>query len=122
MVRAGADIDQSTRAIDQRRQNVGREHINREDARNARLRLRPPRRAIPDACIVDYRVEATELVDLVGNGPRPGDGREVPGDGSPGARRRRDGVATSTLIPPVYDDLMALLDQEPGRHKTETVR
>jgi hypothetical protein len=71
---------------------------------------------------VDYRVEATELVDLVGNGPRPGDGREVPGDGSPGARRRRHGVATSTLIPPVYDDLMALLDQEPGRHKTETVR
>jgi hypothetical protein len=71
---------------------------------------------------VDYRVEATELVDLVGNGLRPGDGREVPGDGSPDPRRRRDGVATSTLIPPVYDDLMALLDQQPGRHKTETVR
>ena len=95
MVRAGADIDQSTRAIDQRRQNVGREHINREDAGNSRLRLHPRRRAIADACIVDYRVEATELVDLVGNGPRPGDGREVPGDCSQGARRRRDGVATS---------------------------
>jgi len=33
--------------------------------------------------------KATELVDLVGNGPRPGDGREVPGDGSPDPRRRR---------------------------------
>ena len=96
--------------------------LNREDAGNSRLRLHPARRAVADACIVDYRVEATELVDLVGNGPRPGNGRQVAGNGCPGAGRRRDRVATSTLIPPVYDDLMALLDQEPGRHETEAVR
>ena len=121
MVRAGADIDQSTRAIDQRRQNVGREHINREDAGNSGLRFHPPRLAIADACIVDYGIKATELIDLVGNGSRPGDGRQVPGDSCPSARRL-ERVASSTVIPPVYDDLMTLLDQDPGRHPTESVR
>jgi hypothetical protein len=70
---------------------------------------------------MDDSVEATELVDLVGNGPRPGDSRKVPGNGSPGTGRRREGVATSIVIAPVQDDLMALLDQQPGRHETEAV-
>jgi hypothetical protein len=38
------------------------------------------------------------------------------------ARRRLERVASSTVIPPVYDDLMTLLDQDPGRHPTESVR
>ncbi|HEY6428360.1 MAG TPA: hypothetical protein VIX84_14145 [Acidimicrobiales bacterium] len=71
---------------------------------------------------MDYGIKATELVDLVGNGSRPGDGREVPGDGCPDAHRCLERVASSTFIPPVYDDLMALLDQDPGRHQTEPVR
>jgi hypothetical protein len=71
---------------------------------------------------VDYGIKATELIDLVGNGSRPGDGRQVPGDGCPSARRRLERVASSTVIPPVYDDLMTLLDQDPGRHPTESVR
>jgi hypothetical protein len=54
---AGAEIDQPIRSFDQRRQNVGREHIYREDARNSGLGLHPPRPAIADARIVDYGVE-----------------------------------------------------------------
>jgi len=74
------------------------------------------------ARIVDYSVEAPELVDFVGKCSCPRDGGEVPGDNSssPGCRRER--FATSTLVSPVQYDLMALVDQEPGRHKTEAIR
>ena len=63
---------------------------------------------------MNYGVEATELIDLVRYGRRPGDGGEVPADSSPGARCRRESVTAPTLIPPVQDDLMTLLDQESG--------
>ena len=62
----GAQIDQSLRSFDQGRQNVGREHIDCKDARNSGLHFHPPL-AITDARIVDYSIEAAELVDLVGN-------------------------------------------------------
>jgi hypothetical protein len=35
---------------------------------------------------------------------------------------RSESVAAPALIAPVQDDLMALLDQELGRHETEAVR
>ena len=44
--------------------------------------------------IVDYRVKAPELVDLVGNGCCSRDGGEVPGNNSAGAGCRRERVAT----------------------------
>ena len=56
-----------------RSSSVGREHINGEDAGNSRLGFDSPL-AIADACIVDYGVKATDLVNLVGNVPHPGDG------------------------------------------------
>jgi hypothetical protein len=121
MVRAGADIDEPRWFFDQCRQNVGCQHINGEDAGNSRLALYPPL-AIADACVVDDRIKTTEVVDLVGNGPRPADGREISRDDSLGAGCRRKSVATSTVIPSVQQDVMALLDQEPGRHQTEAVR
>jgi hypothetical protein len=37
-------------------------------------------------------------------------------------RCRREGVATSTLVSPVQYDIMALVDQEPGRHEAEAIR
>jgi hypothetical protein len=71
---------------------------------------------------VDDSVKATEPIDLFSDGPRSGNGREVSRDSSLGADCRRERVATSTLIPPMEDDLMTLLDQEPGRHQTEPIR
>jgi hypothetical protein len=71
---------------------------------------------------VDYRVEVAKLVDLVGNCSCPSNVREVSGDNSAGAGCRREGVATSTLVSPVQYDLMALVDQEPGRHEAEAIR
>ena len=47
---------------------------------------------------------------------------EVSRDGSLGAGCSRQGIPTSTVTPPMQDDFMALLDQQPGRHKTEAVR
>ena len=47
---------------------------------------------------------------------------EVAGDSSLRAGCRRQGVATSIVIPPVQDDLMTLLDQESGRCQTKAVR
>src|SRR3954463_15469395 len=96
----GAYINQSLRSFDQRRQNVGRKHIDGEDARNSGLHLHPAL-AITDACIVDYSVEGAEPVHLLGHCSCPSDGREVSGDNSPGARCCREGVATSTLVSPV---------------------
>jgi DNA polymerase III delta prime subunit len=52
----------------------------------------------------------------------PSDGGEVPGDNSASAGCRRERVATSTLVSPVQYDVMALVDQEPGRHEAEAVR
>src|ERR1700730_9831290 len=117
----GAYIDQPVRSFDQCGQNVGREDIDSKDGRNAGLRLHPPL-AITDTRIVDYRVEAPELVDLVGNGSCSRDGGEVAGNNSARAGCRRERVATSALVSPVQYDLMALLDQEPGRHEAEPVR
>jgi len=71
---------------------------------------------------VDYGVEATELVGLVGNGLRPGYGGEIPGDDPPSTGCRREGVAAATVISSVQNDIMALLDQEPGGHQTQAVR
>src|SRR6266404_960291 len=93
------------------RQNVGREHIDREDAWNSGLHLHPPL-TITNARIVDYSVEAAELIDLVGKCSRPSDGGEVPTDSSLGAGCRRERFATSTLVSPVQYDLMALVNQE----------
>jgi hypothetical protein len=98
-----------------------REHINGEYVGNSRLYLHPSRLAIADACIVDHAVKATELIDLVGNGSRSGDRSQVPSHGSLCADRRHERVATSPLIAPVQDDLVALLDQEPGCQETQAV-
>jgi hypothetical protein len=71
---------------------------------------------------MDHGVEATELISLVRYGRRSGDSGEVAADSSLGPDCRSQGVLAPTLIPPVQDDLMALLDQELGRHETEAVR
>ena len=81
-----------------------------------------PSLAITDARIVDYSVEASEPVDLVGKCSGPSDGGKVPGDNCSGAGYRRESVATSTLVSPVQYDLMALVDQELGRHEAEAIR
>jgi len=120
-MRAGADIDESIRFFDQCRQNVGCQHINGEDAGNFGFHFHPSF-AITDAGIVDDGIKVAELVDLIGNGPRPGDCRQVPGHGSTSTGCRLQRVATSIIIAPVHNDLMALLDQEPGRQQTEPVR
>ena len=104
----GAQINQSLRSFDQRRQNVGREHLDSKDARNSGLHFHPPL-AITDARIVDYSIEAAELVDLVGNCSCPSDGGEVPGDNSASDGCRREGVVTSILDSPVQYDIMALV-------------
>jgi hypothetical protein len=58
----------------------------------------------------------------VGDCPCAGDGGEVPRDNSLSARCRFQGLGTSTLVSSVHYDLMALLDQQPGRHEAEAVR
>jgi hypothetical protein len=71
---------------------------------------------------VDYGAEAAELIDLSSNAPGPGDGREISGDDSLGAGCRCEGVTAPTIISPMQDDVVALFDQELGRHETKTVR
>src|SRR5690348_15858592 len=117
---AGTQINQSPQSFDQCRQNVGREHIDSEDARKSVLHLHPPL-AITDARIVDYSVVTAELVHFIGNFSCPSDGREVAGDNSSGAACRRERVATSPLDSPVQDILMAVADQEPSRHESQAV-
>ena len=102
-------------------QNVGREYVNGEDAGNSGFNLHPSF-AITDAGIVDYGIKAAELVDPIGNGPRPDDCGQVSRDGSLGSGCCREGVATSALVPPVQDNLVTFLDQKLGRHQAEAIR
>ena len=94
---AGAQINQSLRSFDQCRQNVGREHIDSEDAWNSGLHLHPPL-TITNARIVDYSVEAAELVDLVGNCSCPG-AALVDAAGIAGLFNAIDRVADATGAP-----------------------
>ena len=73
MVHAGADVDQPIRSFDQRRQNVGGEYVDREDAGNSGLGL-DPSRLVTDTRIVDYSVEVTKPIDLSRYGRRTRDG------------------------------------------------
>jgi hypothetical protein len=119
---AGAEIDQSLRPSDQDRQNVGCQHIDREDAGDSAFGLAASRLAIANARIVNYRGEITELVDLAGYGLDPGDGREIAGDNPLGSRCRRKGRAAASIVSPMHDDPIAPLDQEFGRHEPKAVR
>jgi hypothetical protein len=60
------------------------------------------------------------LFDLVGNCSCPSNGGEVPGDNSFGAGCRRDRVATSFLVSPVQNDLVAF-DQESSHHPAKAI-
>jgi hypothetical protein len=71
---------------------------------------------------VDHGVEPTELVDAVCDTLRTSYGGEVAQNDILGARRRRKCVAAALVISPMQDDVMALLDQKPGRHQSEAVR
>ena len=71
---------------------------------------------------MDNGIGATQLIDLVGDCTCPSDGRKVPRNNAPGTECSREGVATSTLISPVQYNVMTLVDQEPGRHESESVR
>jgi len=65
--------------------------------------------------VVDYGIEGTELIGLVGGGFCPGDGRKVSSDGSFGTARCHEGIAASTWVSAMQDDAMSLLDQQLGR-------
>jgi hypothetical protein len=67
---------------------------------------------------VNYRVEITVLVDLAGYGL----GREIAGDNPLGTRCRRKGRAAASVVSPMHDDPIALLDHEFGRHEPKAVR
>jgi len=60
---------------------------------------------------VDYGIEGTEFIRLVGNGFRPADGGKVSGDGTFSATRRHESVTAPTGISTMQDDTMSLLDQ-----------
>jgi hypothetical protein len=58
---------------------------------------------------VDYGIEGTELIGLVGNNFRSGDSRKVSGDDPLGPTRSQDGVTAPTGV-----SAMSLLDQQLG--------
>ena len=101
--------------------NVGGKHIDSENARNPRFNL-DPSLTIADAGIVNYRIEAAKRVDLLGDGRRSVDCREITADDRDSAGRSREAIATSSRVPSVQYDPMAPLDQQSGRHQTETIR
>jgi hypothetical protein len=65
---------------------------------------------------VNHTIEWAELVDFIRHGPRPGDGREIARNDALRASSRREGVAAAIVISSMQNDLMAPLDQQPGRH------
>lgn len=71
---------------------------------------------------MDYSVKAAEFVDMLSHCSNPSDVRETTCDNSQSARSRSEGVAASTLIEPVQDDITPLADQELGRQEAKAIR
>jgi hypothetical protein len=71
---------------------------------------------------VNHTIERAELVGCIRHGPRLRDRREIASNDASGASGCRESLAAATVISSMQKDLMALLDQQPGRHQTKTVR
>ena len=70
-------IDQPVGRCYQSRQQVGREHVDGEDVREAIDGLDAVRLPITDTGIMDRRVVPAQRVDLLGDSPHLGDARQV---------------------------------------------
>src|SRR5262245_58290935 len=83
---ARAQVDQPLRSLDQSREDVGGERIDREDARQA-VDGEMVGLAIADSGIVDDGVETAEPVDLRRHILGAGNGLQIAGDHLLGARQ-----------------------------------
>jgi hypothetical protein len=80
-----------------------------------------PRLPIPDACVVDDRVERTEAVDLLGHIAGLRNAAQITDDDAFRSRHSGKRLFTPLLAARVQDRAMPLFDEELGRHLAQTV-
>ena len=118
---ARTKIDEPVWPLDQGNENIGSQHIDGEDVRRAARRVDAPGLAIADAGVVAHRVEAAQRIDLVGDAPSLLNLGQVSEDRVRGARSCVQGGLGAFGIAAMQDNLVSLLDQNPGRHQSKTV-
>jgi hypothetical protein len=118
LVHAGTHINKSIWSFDQNSQKIRCERIDGEYARRAALPLNPPLLVITYACVVDHALKRPSLLTPSATLFMPAIVEKSPKTASlaPGA------ALSALLISSMQDDVMALLDQEVGRHESEAVR
>src|SRR5437762_3080706 len=118
-MQSGAEIYQSFRLADQRGEDVGRQCVDREYVRQSVHRGDPARLAIAYAGVVNYCIESSERVDLVGDLPAFRDAGEIAGNSGLRSGDRGQRFLRSLLVSRVQNDAMAILDHEPSGHQSE---
>src|ERR1700760_2352640 len=120
VVQSAAEVDEPIRAVDQRREKVGGEGVNRESLRVS-FGGRSGGRLEEDAGIVDYSVHPADLVHLTGEFSGLGCAAEVADDDSRSVRsqvaERRCPLATAG----VENYVMAVTHEDTGGGAAESV-
>ncbi len=121
-VHPGTEVDQPGRRPDQRGEQVGRQHVDREDQAQVVGSLHAARLPVADAGIVDDRVEPAQVAHLECDLPHPRDGGQVTGDHLFRAGQRRAGVRRTGAVARVLHDLVPVGGQHLPGHQAEAVR
>ena len=121
LVQARRQIDQPLRALDERRQEVGRQGIDREDLIEPVNCVAASCTRTEDAGIVNDSLERSCRVGLASKGTRRFDARQI-------ALERRSGVGYGAqcllgpiAVAPMQDDVMAERRQAPSGQLAESV-
>src|SRR5262245_46455486 len=121
LVHARAQVDQPLRSLDQSREDVDCERVDREDVRQA-VGGEMVGLAIADSGVVDDGVETAERVDLRRNILDTGTGLQIAGDHLLGARLCPPRIVSALAIARMEANPMPLLDEQLSSHQAKSGR
>ncbi|HEX3715672.1 MAG TPA: hypothetical protein VHV09_22970 [Trebonia sp.] len=121
-VHAARQVHQPPRALDERREQVGREHVDGQDGGVPVFRGDLARLAVAGAGVMDHRVEPAEHVRLAGDRPGLRRAAEVAGDHARQPRRGGLQAGRPVVVAGMPDDLMTLSDEQVHGGQAEPVR
>ena len=114
-VKAGAQVNEALRLVNQRGQHIGRESIDGEHVRKT-IFGHVMWLTIANGRIVNDRVKAAELVCLLRDVAYLGNNGEITDDDSVNLRRFATSLVSPVAITRVQNDLMSLLEQKLRGH------
>ena len=121
VMHSGGQVHQPLRHRDEGGQDVRSQSVHGEKLRQAVDCLHQLRLSVADPGVMDDGVETAELVDLVGDGFRLRDARQVANDDVLRASDLLTGLVRARGAPGVQHDLVPLLDQKLGGHLSKAI-